>query len=69
MEDITLLTVDEVAQRLNRPVTTVKYWLQTGEGPKSFKLGRRRMFRASVVEAWLEEQIAKSDELEAAKSA
>lgn len=36
--------------------STWRYWSSRGEGPGSFKLGRRRVWKRSVVEAWLAEQ-------------
>ena len=42
--------------------STWRYWDATGTGPKdfppSFKLGRRRLWKRSVVEAWLAQQQA-----------
>ena len=33
-----------------------RYWASLGEGPVSFKLGKRRVWRRDVVMAWLAEQ-------------
>lgn len=41
------------------PAATWRWWVHSGEGPKSFKLGRRRVWRKSVVLAWIAEQEAK----------
>jgi prophage regulatory protein len=38
--------------------STWRYWAGIGEGPASFKLGRRRVWRRSTVEAWLADQEA-----------
>lgn len=57
---VKLLTVSEAAQSMNRPEQTLRYWIQQGTAPRSFKLGRRRMFREEDVDAWLTEQMAKS---------
>lgn len=38
--------------------STWRYWASIGEGPVSFKLGRRRVWRRSTVEAWLADQEA-----------
>ena len=38
--------------------STWRYWASIGQGPPSFKLGRRRVWRRSVVQAWLAEQEA-----------
>jgi len=55
-----LLTLVEAAERINRPEQTLRYWVQQGTAPRSFKLGRRRMFREEDVEAWLNDRMAKS---------
>ncbi|MEZ0363379.1 helix-turn-helix transcriptional regulator [Mycobacterium sp. pUA109] len=34
--------------------STWRYWAMIGEGPVSFKLGRRRVWKRSTVLAWLE---------------
>lgn len=47
---------NQVAQHTGIPEGTIRYWVHVGYGPKSFKLGRRRVWRRSVVEAWLAEQ-------------
>ncbi len=52
-----LMTVEEVAEELRTPAPTIRYWIHRGEGPRSFKIGRRRMFRRQDVDAWLMEQI------------
>jgi prophage regulatory protein len=36
--------------------STWRYWAMIGEGPASFKLGRRRVWKRSAVLAWLEGQ-------------
>ncbi len=38
------------------PAATWRYWAHIGKGPVSFKLGRRRVWRLSVIEAWIAEQ-------------
>jgi prophage regulatory protein len=38
--------------------STWRYWASIGTGPASFKLGRRRVWKKSVVLAWLAEQEA-----------
>jgi prophage regulatory protein len=40
------------------PASTWRYWAMIGEGPKSFKIGRRRVWKRSDVLAWIEEQAA-----------
>jgi prophage regulatory protein len=36
--------------------STWRYWAMIGAGPASFKLGRRRVWKRSVVEQWLKMQ-------------
>jgi prophage regulatory protein len=36
--------------------STWRYWASIGEGPESFKLGRRRVWKKSIVLEWLVEQ-------------
>lgn len=48
-----LRTTAEVAERLRRGDSTIRYWRLIGYGPPSFKVGRRVMYRAGDVEAWL----------------
>ena len=40
------------------PKGTWLYWAHIGRGPQSFKLGRRRVWRKSVILAWIAEQEA-----------
>jgi prophage regulatory protein len=40
--------------------STWRFWASIGQGPVSFKLGRRRVWKRSTVEAWLAEQHAVS---------
>jgi predicted DNA-binding transcriptional regulator AlpA len=47
------LTTAEVASLCRSPVETVRYWRYVGQGPKSFKVGRRVLYAAEDVEAWL----------------
>ncbi len=48
-----LLTVRDVAEILQVPVSTVHHWAVRGDGPPSFKVGKHRRFDAAVVAAWL----------------
>jgi predicted DNA-binding transcriptional regulator AlpA len=38
--------------------STWRYWASIGEGPPSFKLGRRRVWKRSLVLAWIASQEA-----------
>jgi excisionase family DNA binding protein len=48
-----LLTMDEVAERTRASVDTLRYWRHKGTGPKSFKLGRRVVYREDDLEEWI----------------
>ena len=50
-----LLTTAEVALITRAPVSTVRYWRHLGTGPRSFRLGRRVVYRRHEVEQWLHE--------------
>ncbi|ORM37950.1 helix-turn-helix domain-containing protein [Williamsia sp. 1135] len=51
------LTTKQVAQRWPFLTEgTLRYWRNANEGPKSFRAGRRVVYRRSEVERWLSEQ-------------
>lgn len=50
------LTVEELAERERTTPPTVYKWLHEGRGPRSLKIGRRRLFRLADVIAWEEER-------------
>lgn len=47
-----LLTTEEVAEHFRTVPATVRYWRHIGKGPRSFKVGRRVLYRESDVQAW-----------------
>jgi excisionase family DNA binding protein len=51
------LTTDEVADWLHTSPATLRYWRYRGEGPKSFKAGKRRLYRRADVEQWVEHRV------------
>lgn len=51
-----VLLMSEVAERLNTSPDTLRYWRHIGQGPRSFKLGRRVAYFEDDVAAWLEDQ-------------
>ncbi|HLM07499.1 MAG TPA: helix-turn-helix domain-containing protein [Blastococcus sp.] len=53
----TLLTIQEVSGRTRLPVPTLRYFRTRNEGPPSFRLGRRVLYRESDVEAWIDAQM------------
>src|SRR5215218_5283104 len=46
-----LLTITEAAELLRAPVATLRYWRHLGTGPRSFRLGRRILYRTTTCEA------------------
>ncbi len=57
-----LLSVPEAAALLRIPQATLRYWRHVGSGPRSFKVGPKRvMYRRADVEAWLQQQYDASD--------
>lgn len=56
-----ILFTPELSEQLGGiPHGTIRYWIHTGTGPRSFKIGRRRAWRLSEVRRWLAEQEAAS---------
>lgn len=53
-----IIGTDEVSQMTGLPKGTLRYWRSTNQGPASFTLGRRVVYRRSEVERWLAEQEA-----------
>lgn len=53
-----LLTVAQTAARLGVSVSTLRHWIAHGIAPPSRRIGKRRMFRASDVEVWVERKFA-----------
>ncbi len=54
----TLLTLDQAASRIGRSVETLRYWRKRGEGPKTFRLGRRVVVAEEDLNAWIDAQRA-----------
>ncbi len=46
------LTIDEIAERYQVPVATVRYWRHLGTGPKAVRIGRFVRYRLADVLAW-----------------
>jgi excisionase family DNA binding protein len=56
-DDMTeLLTIEEVAERLRVSVETVRWLRQQGRFAPAIKVGRRLMWDARDVDAWLKAQ-------------
>jgi DNA-binding transcriptional MerR regulator len=47
------LTTPEVAELCRTAPETVRYWRHVGYGPPSFRVGRRVLYDAGKVRAWL----------------
>jgi DNA-binding transcriptional MerR regulator len=56
-----LLTIAEVADVLRVPIATLRYWRHLGTGPRSFRLGRRVVYRVADLRAWIDAQAGASD--------
>ena len=48
-----LLTIAEAALLLRAPVATLRYWRHLGTGPRSFRLGRRVLYRRDDLHTWI----------------
>lgn len=56
-EEETYLRAKDCEVLTGIPEATWRWWAHVGRGPASFKLGpRRRVWRKSVVLAWIDEQ-------------
>lgn len=53
-EDV--VSIDEVARRLDVPKTTLYGWRYKGKGPRSHRVGRHLRYRWTDVLEWLDEQ-------------
>jgi excisionase family DNA binding protein len=56
-----LLTITEAAELLRAPVATLRYWRHLGSGPRSFRLGRRVLYRYDDLRSWIEAQADQMD--------
>ena len=54
--DHDLLTITEAADLLRTPKATLRYWRHLGTGPRSFRLGRRVLYRADDLHEWITAQ-------------
>lgn len=59
-ETAQLLRIEQVAERTGVAVSTLRHWRQANTGPKSARVGRRVVYRASDVEAWINAQFDES---------
>ncbi|MGV0624971.1 helix-turn-helix transcriptional regulator [Mycolicibacter minnesotensis] len=54
--DDKIIGTDEVSAMTKIPKGTLRYFRSTNQGPSSFTLGRRVVYRQSEVERWIAEQ-------------
>jgi excisionase family DNA binding protein len=54
------MTTDQTAEYINTPLSTLRYWIVQDTAPKSFKLGKRRMFTVDDVDEWIADRIQAS---------
>ncbi|SNR75356.1 helix-turn-helix transcriptional regulator [Blastococcus mobilis] len=47
-----LFTIAEAAELLRASVATLRYWRHLGTGPRSFRLGRRVLYRYDDLRSW-----------------
>ena len=52
IEDSPWLTVDQVAERLQVPVQTVRYWRHLGTGPRAKRIGRFIRYSVEDLREW-----------------
>jgi len=51
-----IIDTDTVSKMTGIPTPTLRYWRTRNEGPQSFTLGRRIVYRQSEIERWIAEQ-------------
>ena len=51
-----IVSIDEVARRLDIPKTTLYGWRYKGTGPRGHRIGKHLRYRWSEVLVWLEAQ-------------
>ncbi len=56
--DSEILFATDLEAEYRIPQSTWRYWAHTGQGPRSYRLGRRRVWDRSEIEKWLAEQRA-----------
>lgn len=53
------MTKNDLAERLGRTTRAIEWMVYAGTGPRSAKIGGRRMWREADVEQWIDEQFEK----------
>ena len=52
------LSAVQLEQLTGTKASTWRYWASIGQGPPSFKLGKRRVWKRSTALVWIAEQAA-----------
>lgn len=52
-------TIEEAAEFLRTPVSTLRYWRHMKKGPRAARIGGRIMYRQADLENWLNDQFEK----------
>jgi len=56
-----LMTISEVAAAIRVPEATLRYYRHLGDkGPRSFRAGRRILYKAADVQAWVDERYSEA---------
>jgi predicted DNA-binding transcriptional regulator AlpA len=53
-----ILSTTQVSAQTGVPIGTLRYWRHAGQGPASFTLGRRVVYRKAEIERWITAQEA-----------
>ena len=51
-----ILSSKQVSEAIGVPVGTLRYWRHCNQGPASFSLGRKVVYRRTEVERWSTDQ-------------
>jgi hypothetical protein len=54
------LRLVKAAEYIGTPPSNLRYWRHNGEGPASYLIGNRLFYDIADLDAWLDEQKAKS---------
>lgn len=57
-----LLTVQDLAEYLGVPATTLYQWRYRREGPRGFRVGRHIRYQMTDVTEWVERQIENANQ-------
>lgn len=49
-----LLNINELAEYLGVPVSTIYDWRTNGKGPRAYRFGKRIMFGVTDIHAWMD---------------